>query len=478
MGKLYSYADEVVIWLDLPDPTTEEFVQIINQGKVPETPTGINSADQFYFEYSTQIIRLTVMFKMMIARPWWQRVWIVQECILPLRDPIFLCGQYAFGWSKLFAALYGVRDKAAHLLLSNRTPHLHPSVTEISQHIQEPETEKLYGLLSANVLGVVRKQFHAVENISLYFSVMPCIGRQATVPHDYIYGFLGLATEEESKTVQVDYTRSEWDTYREFMDRLLSNAGPEDIQFLTIISFKKHANYPSWIPGFSAQRDVTRYTGNSLASSTCFRTLEEVWWSDDGEVLMLQGVILDEIARTHQIGEDVKAWNHELCHMVEFARSTVKHEAEYPPPLVVSAAFDAPTYQLFTANTLSSTLLELGDVQLQQSWDVITGARENETLDFQCQCVMSQILARSRIACCGRKLIATRVGMHGIAVPNVEEGDLIVCFYGFHMPLVLRLRTEFYTIVGGVFMAGLMDWAVLDSRLEDGLLQEATFRLG
>lgn len=86
--------------------------------------------------------------------------------------------------------------------------------------------------------------------------------------------------------------------------------------------------------------------------------------------------------------------------------------------------------------------------------------------------------AWSSVGCCGRNLVITAGGLAAICALNIENGDVLVCLYGMHMPWILRPEKDFYTIRGGVYIHGLTDWSALDECYGRGELREATIRIG
>ncbi|KAK0122140.1 hypothetical protein ONS95_010401 [Cadophora gregata] len=91
--------------------------------------------------------------------------------------------------------------------------------------------------------------------------------------------------------------------------------------------------------------------------------------------------------------------------------------------------------------------------------------------------VVSQVISFASLAASGKNLIMTKIGFFGIGVPTVVPGDVLAQLYEFPMPLALRPSTDNYTIVGGVYLGGLMDGSVLDECVDNGALPRATFRI-
>jgi len=91
--------------------------------------------------------------------------------------------------------------------------------------------------------------------------------------------------------------------------------------------------------------------------------------------------------------------------------------------------------------------------------------------------IMARMKVYAELAVSGRNMITTDSGFLGISVPNAQKGDVVAYLYGFAGPFLLRAGPYYYTIVGGAYIAGLMDWSLMDECLDQGLLSESTFRI-
>jgi hypothetical protein len=507
MGRLYSEAGGVIIWLGEPDETTDELVRIVNENGLPKLPA---PEDEDYvkahLQYAVRLTRLLTLFDIVALRPWWSRVWIVQECVLPRNDPVFQCGLRTFSWQNFFNMFYGVHNQAKSGLNSVQGHENDPSVRDIWQYRERlskgvSQRERLQNVQGISILGIMRKHFKDASNIPLASCIIASVERKATVPHDYIYGFLGLAAAEERSEVVVDYRRSHWAAYRDFFELITKIAGPDELKILTMISFNTESDErPSWLPDFSSQRDVSRYTGLHLASEGCFGSLEEVSWSDDDEIIMLEGVSLDIIDQVHTMPEEKNGW---LTHMLGLAQNIQAERAtanddhnslSSPPPEIVEASKKTHISQLFLGNIRFDDSMNISASQIEDHWNIVAelhraGAALNnfDSDEFKTPraelggtsflSFIVRVVLQTYSVCTGRGVMISRAGLSGICVPNAQVGDEIVCLYGFHMPFILRPMDGHYRIVGGAYLPGLMDWSTLTECREKGRLREATFRI-
>ncbi|KAK0774323.1 hypothetical protein LTR75_016899, partial [Friedmanniomyces endolithicus] len=192
MGELYSRAAGVVIWLGESDPAME----MLMEGMAQEAPTlraGVEDTSKRLHEIG--IRKREAMFMAIARRPWWKRIWVVQEALLSQEDPIFRCGPHEFTWSRFFA-FFLAHYKEAEKLGSTSNERA-PEVSEWQERLGSQDSEHYkYGagsdVITLSVYATVRNDFQRINHVPLSAIVAMGFDRAATVPHDYIYGFLGL----------------------------------------------------------------------------------------------------------------------------------------------------------------------------------------------------------------------------------------------------------------------------------------------
>ncbi|KAH7129071.1 heterokaryon incompatibility protein-domain-containing protein [Dactylonectria macrodidyma] len=90
MGQIYSSALRVVIWLGSEAGGSAAVISAIRAGADPQQ---LISTLRFRFE-----------LRALCSRPWFSRIWVVQEVALAKQDPIVTCGQAFYPYS------YGISD--------------------------------------------------------------------------------------------------------------------------------------------------------------------------------------------------------------------------------------------------------------------------------------------------------------------------------------------------------------------------------
>ena len=197
--------------------------------------------------------------KRFFTRPWWGRVWVLQEITLP-ENAEFLCGSKRITrrrCSAAFNAYCGLRSvlttKSAiqpdSLTLDENQIvlslfQLRPTVMLSSWNVYRYGRFPLAGLLRATCVGSINLDRHGPHHL------------ESTDPRDKIFALLGLAADREQLEklgVFPDYSKSCNETYTTTMVALLQQG------HISLLSFcqtpKIQPNLPSWVPDWS--RSVT-----------------------------------------------------------------------------------------------------------------------------------------------------------------------------------------------------------------------------
>src|SRR5436309_13574420 len=130
MRTIYSEASSVLIWLGEGDEHSDTLFEVISKDGIPSPPDRNDGSDSnpLQKEFTIEIYRSYAMFSTIAKRPWWMRVWIVQECLLPEEPPIIQCGGKTLLWAEFFQAFWNTQRGARRTIPGMWT---HPSVMEI-----------------------------------------------------------------------------------------------------------------------------------------------------------------------------------------------------------------------------------------------------------------------------------------------------------------------------------------------------------
>jgi len=221
-------------------------------------------------------------FTMLMRRPWWGRVWVIQELCLS-SEAMVCCGKYCVPWEAFhFALTYTNEDEDSALM---------------QEHIQlQVFTKSRLGLKYSD------------DPPSLLQALSTFKWFQATDPRDKIYALLGIS---KSIGLRPDYKSSVEICYRETAKAILSSAETLDLLDHVVAppSYNGSARgkNATWVPDWSydvttipvgtmspqlanlfpAAQDLTKQVEPLLESQVSFR--------EDGHVLVLSGKMLDSI---------------------------------------------------------------------------------------------------------------------------------------------------------------------------------------
>ncbi|KAI0409933.1 heterokaryon incompatibility protein-domain-containing protein [Xylaria palmicola] len=168
MTSIYRRAESVVIWVGSEDHESWRAVDFIQNRYAP---------------WDRVVARAVTAF---FARPYWSRLWIVQEVLLA-RAITVRCGCLTLEWTDLLALAAG---ETAQLV----PPHVKPLLT--STKAPPPNSNP------RNKAGdtPVRNDYY-LEEALVYFS-----GRSCTDLRDKIFGLVGIVRASDRRRVRVDYT--------------------------------------------------------------------------------------------------------------------------------------------------------------------------------------------------------------------------------------------------------------------------------
>ncbi|KAF2680713.1 HET-domain-containing protein [Lentithecium fluviatile CBS 122367] len=210
MDEIYSSAEQVVIWLgsatkseDTSDHNYAAAMACIKLNVVPKS---------IYQEAS-----LVKAFDHLISRPWFSRVWVVQELALAKRDPVVCIGRYSVPWSQLTDFILGPATWSYIHLLTCK-----PSELTQGKRLDYPATF-LERKDQIEHLCLLRKRRLHRQYSSLAYLLRNTGKSFASDPRDKVYGILGLSTPN-TVTMIADYSLSVQRVFSEAMALLIGHS--------------------------------------------------------------------------------------------------------------------------------------------------------------------------------------------------------------------------------------------------------------
>ena len=204
---------------------------------------------------------------------WFRRVWVLQEYALSQRTPCAMIGDTLFSLESFYtfgsAFSQTLREKFPGLLRKESADSLRSN----------PEwlTRNLLGVTFLRKL-IASREFQDKSLANQLLSIIRNHGlKYATVPHDYVYGLLGLVNLAQLPTqLTPNYRMSYGQVYKDYTRFIMENT-----KDLRILMFLKHVvlAQPSWVSGFFLDtpwqtEPAVLHTGN---------------FSTDGQSLVVEG---------------------------------------------------------------------------------------------------------------------------------------------------------------------------------------------
>ncbi len=440
--------------------------------------------------------------KRLFTRPWWGRVWVLQEIALA-EQAVFICGSSKISRRRLCAAINAysafwalLAEKAQasdyrflssyHLQIITDFFHFQPAIMTNAWRLYKVGQFTLLALLRLTCVGTVNLQRHGPHNLD------------STDPRDKIFALLGLASDQEDlrkKGVYPDYSKSCEEVYTLTAAALLKQG---HLSMLSFIQYPKiQNNLPSWVPDWSKSvcdplqvfaDDHMTMEPEFYASGSITKQPNLVIHKRDSatQVLSLDAYLYDMIYKIADFPRrasssevpisDTFTWPKQW--LIGFLRLTyqTKHDFTFEERLQAAARSSVAGAAYLKGNTLS----RVGDARfiaaaflLQWSIDFIRHNRiKSDAQRFLSSRGLKKKFQHMKMTSLhllneinGRSLrrlpFITSKGNLGSGSDNLREGDCVAIIKGAQVPYILRLQpTGAYQLIGEAYVDGIMDGEV------------------
>ncbi len=279
MKSIYESANEVVVWLGPAAGNSDIIMDLLAEiGKqacefglpdssqpgrlqwpASETDKRVQVLKTSFKQFIDKAGHMTLIeaFSSFVARPWWKRVWVVQELAVA-KNAIFGLGDKRVPYAYVYAAVHFWTSESIITVLSKYH----------DENMLEVDKDKVFHALAhSSIYPAIAMLSHprwyrgdTLTKSTTLFNLLlrALIGGTdgfrllATDKRDYIYGLLGLADDVLTLGVVPDYSLQWTDVYIEVARKLIQ-AGHVDI---IALCQKKTLNLsdgmPSWTPDWRA----------------------------------------------------------------------------------------------------------------------------------------------------------------------------------------------------------------------------------
>ncbi|RMJ18515.1 hypothetical protein CDV36_001777 [Fusarium kuroshium] len=389
----------------------------------------------------------------LLERPFWRRVWIVQEVTLA-RDALLLCGDESMPIQYFIEAIDVIREW-----------------TEIFNELSN--FSFLWGLgqvfftTSTLMLRKLRMagRERSLVHVLLGFGTLTGPRYLASEPRDLVFGLLGVVRERDSFGLHADYTEPVGTVFaratKGFIDwwRPEGDGDDSDWKDLTALDDLRPTNtpgMPSWTPDYE--------------------TIDET--DDPREVAKAFAMIGRPVIKFMGLGpestpEEDYIWKTVMLSFQDLFNDEGRpDDNDIPPEMwqVIRALFRG---EKIDPKKAEAVLEFLGDLDGQDEWEDVNS--EGETSGDESGSNGEDPAADKLInnfwtaqPCLkGRTLFKTANGRLGMARTNVKEGDIVTVIWSVPAPIILRAQGSQHRFLGDAYVEGIMKGEFLDTNPEE-----------
>jgi len=427
MRNIYSRCSECLLWLgDFPSSSgftihgaemVLQFIRYCAESQGWKSPPGC------LLDLSpTQLDGLRCAFEALFRTEWWNRIWTVQEAVLPGKC-VVVWGSLSMDW-RFF--INGARELCEGS---------HP------RHLLGGIFSKLHGVKSLFTSQVRGLQFAGSQVDSPLDLIQRWRHRKATDPRDKIYGLMGLFPVNPFPSIPLcDYSILVEDLYQKITFDLLCIEGSlRPLVELRPDAASSSIVLPSWTINFAATAPVdTRGWWWDPSQRYCWYDAScgmelSIDRIDRGTLHGLRGVKVDTIYLVGNVLPSVRPDLTPLESLLQTVRSWKKIMQESQPSSIVYSG-SCPRNHAFWRCLVGNVLRDEFPVgrpgkaafaEIEQFCN--DGSRPGRlVLNSLCRLVTNQAF------------FTTYEGYFGIGQPDVREGDEVWVLYGSRMPFLLR----------------------------------------
>ncbi|KAI8217951.1 Heterokaryon incompatibility protein 6, OR allele [Colletotrichum sp. SAR 10_77] len=400
--------------------------------------------------------------KWLLSRPWFTRVWCVQEIVLARSSRVYV-GSHSFEWDRL-----GVT--AAWLSEQN-----------LANDYDVPS--ELDGIAWENAYSMFDKS--ELSELSFLEILLSFRDFNATNPRDKVYGLLGLINEATLEGfASVDYKKTVAEVYIDVVKASVASS-----ESLAPLCYGKHGveyertEFPSWVPRWDVSEDV----GNILHSMSV-----TAW--EEGNKHGLPGLVDFQPSSDGKVGLsgvrfDTIAWTTEVFDISHFKEDISPAEAKTHPFLEIwHRVSSTKSYPLFGSEDAPfGAVLEMGltlTTNFTEGYEFVFDLEPDDRHRFYadyltyikklfsvagktpdtydplevalCEGDANHFRIAASRSCDQRRIFETASGFYGLAPACAKPGDVVVLLYGGPIPFVLRQTDDGWILLGDTFVGPLM----------------------
>jgi hypothetical protein len=417
----------------------------------------------------------------LLRRPWWSRIWVVQEVACARRVEV-VCGRHKMIWDSLVRADKFARDNDLHIYYTTKE-----ELEQGGGFLPNSQWKNEYRIRRA--IGTpIRLSELLVNNLHCH----------ATDPRDMIFALTGLATDVgDAPEMLPDYSKKVRQVYIDVVKFHIQKYNSLDIICLSRLS-KEQPDLPSWVPDWSNARATVnnpfpRLTFNpredyryTYRASGDLKPIKHFSASDS--ILFVTGIRLDTIVRVgipcpshRECDFTIWAWLPvALGHPTDIANAGEHIGRPYIRGGSMMDAFNRTVCADRARNGLRSLPGQRGLDRRVNAMPPDYRAPQNLTTKERQHFWEADAKQAIALACMRRKLFATKEGYLGLGPVDAQVGDVVCVLFGCSVPVILRNTgsesESRWVFVGESFVTGVMDGELVEDMRQERV-QKEYFRL-
>jgi hypothetical protein len=512
MREIYQTATQIVVWLGPASNCSDVAVKFLTlvfdkcpRGREAEWFKNLMKGNNLATEWKA--------LASLLARAWWNRIWIVQEIVLA-REALILCGTASITWDQLEYSLHYTSN----------------AVDDIQTQVQDPKDHTFIRDLVRKIgrLIAIRRRKDNLNVVDVFDNVG---SNECSDKRDKIYGLLGIIPDAHLIVPEPNYSLDVEEVHRRAFGSLAVET--RNLDFLSlIINRPKNTrgggfppSFPSWCPDMTSSyfRNIHRlntflilppHSKPQFCASGMKPAIAKL--STNANIIRLSGTRIDVVDGVFPSDSGFR-YNLELTSQARSGRTAYASEDETYAALwksfvaglniynATEGTYEAPAEfgeffarQCCIAERQHQKLIgEVAEVPFDidnpssitsvvtpedPAWPFNTWYKYNRDALFAGRSVRSwaerynpdQIEVEGKStplekmpmwedfsgswapANFGRRMVTTDKGYVGMALELSRRGDLVCLLFGCRMPVVLRPEGDYFRFMGECYVHGLM----------------------
>ncbi|KAH6986141.1 heterokaryon incompatibility protein-domain-containing protein [Ilyonectria sp. MPI-CAGE-AT-0026] len=410
LSKMYSLTTRVVVWLGPEENDSAVAISLLAHvgAQVETTLDGFRLTSPGADEPTWYDIDINLPFtneeweamEDLVSRPWFTRVWTVQEIVLANRLTILHAGSAVISWALFRRAVECILDKKSI-----------------------PKGRASLGIARTSIMNGIERPLAQV--------LMRHGDRACLDPHDKIYGMLAMTPPKFLAAIEPSYEQSVSDTYK---DAFLININIiRRWELFGCTPNLRTIQAPSWVPDIYPVFPYSYNSSHQLVSGCS----ELQYRYEALDKLMVKGIRFDTIksvggcAPPSGLGalRTIRSWEPDDLFSASYCGG--------------GSLFDAYAITLFQYCIRERHPIEEGWPTLAELKRYLrnkifsTATQPKKVLNFGDY--LDHILFKR---CEGRSLLKTAGGSIGLGPPTCQPGDVVCVILGCDRPLIIRPASD------------------------------------